>query len=219
MNENRLYEWGSFQRYLNGYRNSILVLLKKLSQDSDLIFPITFLIAQFLELEIKYLNLNWGNVFFESYTIKSLGLDQNHSLLELFEASIEEWLLMGVTETEVESLKELINYYECFKQNKSLSESMRFPVDVYGNYIFNRKVIDKFSQDDILTYLGNTNKLLNLLLIIELKEHLYNQNDIKLIMNHINKYRNKPDNDIKEIEEIIHIYQRILADVYNNGIR
>lgn len=214
--ENRIKEWNAFQSYIDGYRKSICILTKELRNDINLVYPLTFLIAHYIELEIKYLNLIWGNIFFEVYTIKSLNLTRNHSLIELIDASIDEWIDAGITNRDIAELKEYVIYFESYAKDRPLSESMRYPVDVNGKLIFNEEKIEDLEEINISEYINKTVKLLNILLIIEISHKLYNQNSIKMFMDHKNGESAPFDDDLKELEEVIKVYQLVLEDLRNS---
>lgn len=203
-------QWNSFRDYLAGYKALILLTLEDIKEIKNIIFPLSFLVAHFIELEIKYLNLIWGSSPNEGYTIKSLGLNRNHSLQKLIEDSVEEWHHADVTKIEITKLKKLVKYFEDFSTTKSLSESMRYPVDVNGKIIVDLKRIKFTINSSIEEYFKNIKTLINLFEIIEIKHILYNASLLRVSLNYIKERDHSFDQKINELDEMCMVYNSLI---------
>lgn len=203
-------QWNSFRDYLDGYKTLIFYSIDNFDKNKNIVIPLNFLIAHFIELEIKFLNLIWGTSPNEGYTIRSLGLNRNHSIQRLIEDSVDEWYDADISVVEIIRVKQLVNYFEGFSTNKSLSESMRYPVDVDGNIIINLEKINSVKNFTFEEYENNIRNLINLFEILEIKHFLYNISLFRNLLEAIKVKGFTVNNTISELDEMCIFYNSLI---------
>lgn len=155
----------AFAFYLKGYRTSIDLLLSSINNELKIIFPLTFLIAHYIEILIKDMNLNYGLSRGE-YTLKDLKIN-SHNLNKLLEESKVELIDYGVKDSEIMELENLINYFISFGSSNIVSESMRYPIDLDNNLIISKDHILNLDNFKLSEFITNCNK------VLELTDYIY----------------------------------------------